>query len=199
MKKTKFKRDAKEKILETATQLFNSRGVNNVGIDEIIKRSGVAKMSLYNHFKSKDELIVAFLERISQQWIQWLKKRVLKLAIRPEHRLLVFFDVLEEWFKTPDFRGCPFINTTAEISDIKHPAYKKALTVKQGLLDYIRELVEAAGLSGSKDISNQILLLTDGAIIRAAMTRKSEPARIAKQACATLLRQAKLRRKSEHS
>ncbi len=191
MKKVEAKRGAKEKILETATGLFNSRGVNNVGIDEIIKRSGVAKMSLYNHFKSKDELILAFLDRISSRWIQWMRQRVLKLAARPEQRLLVFFDVLEEWFKTPDFRGCPFINTTAEISDIKHPAYKKALNIKQGLLDYIRELADAAGLSKAKNISSQILLLADGAIIRAAMTRKSDSAKIAKQACATLMQQAK--------
>ncbi len=185
------KQGAKEKILETATQLFNSRGINNVGIDEIIKRSGVAKMSLYNHFKSKDELIIAFLERISGRWILWVKKRVLKLASRPEQRLLVFFDVLEEWFKTPDFRGCPFINTTAEISDIKHPAYKKALSIKEGLLNYIRELADADGLSGSKNISSQILLLVDGAIVRSAMTRNSESAKIAKQACAILIKQAK--------
>ncbi len=179
MKEIKDNRGAKERILATAVQLFYSRGVNNVGIDEIIRCSGVAKMSLYNHFKSKDELIVAFLERINQQWIEWMKARVIALAPNPERRLLVLFDALEEWFKTPEFRGCPFINTTAEVSDNNHAAYKVALKFKQGLFDYICELVVTAKLSQPKIISNQVLLLVDGAIIRAAMTKEISSAKVA--------------------
>ena len=191
MKELKDTRGAKEKILATAVQLFYSRGINNVGIDEIIKVSGVAKMSLYNHFKSKDDLIVAFLERINSQWFQWIKDSVEKQETKPEQRLLLFFDVLEEWFQTLEFRGCPFINTTAEISDAEHIAYKCALDFKQGLLDYIQELVKLSGYIDTNGLSSQILLLVDGAIIRAAMTKQAGSAKLAKQACISILKQAK--------
>jgi len=179
--------DPRERILKTATKLFYERGINNVGIDLVISRSGVAKMTLYHHFKSKDELVLAFLERVQQQWTAWFTGRVNKLATDPRKRLLAVFDVLEEWFKTPDFRGCPFINTAAEVGDSRHPAHRTALRYKMGLRDYFADLASKAGVSDTVAIADSMLMLADGAIVRAAMSGDAKIARHAKTAATALL------------
>jgi len=194
MKKLAPKISVRDKILNTAVELFYTRGVNNVGIDEIIKCSGVAKMSLYNHFKSKNELVEAYLETVNAKRVSTVIEKINQLAPKPEDRLFAFFDILGEWFKSKEFRGCPCINTMAEISDVKDPIFKKCSSLKQGLLDYIQLLVKDAGVVDNKDISLQILLLIDGAIVRAIATGKADHAKLAKQACIILINQAKIKK-----
>src|SRR5882762_3400666 len=102
---------ARSRILDAAYDLFSRRGVRAVGIDAIITRSGVARMSLYRHFASKEELVLALLERRDEQWTKgWLLAEVERRATDPADRLLVAFDVLDEWFHRPDYEGCAFIN-----------------------------------------------------------------------------------------
>ena len=94
---------ARERILSTATRLFYEHGIHRVGIDLVIAESGVAKMSLYRQFGSKEELVLAFLDRINTEWFTWLSGRV--ASARAPQRPLAVFDALGEWFKTPTFRG----------------------------------------------------------------------------------------------
>ena len=180
---------AREKVLSTATRLFYKRGINSVGVDEIVKQSGVTKMTLYKHYHSKDELAAAFLEQIYQQWNAWFTERVAQLSERvrkPEQRVLAIFDALEEWFQTPGFRGCPFINTVAELADRNHPARRVAVAFKQKLLESIHSAVQPLHHK-KRDLDVQLLLLIDGAIVRATMTGSTRPARIARKAAAHLL------------
>src|SRR5688572_31055848 len=95
------RKDMREHILDVATELFYKGGVNNVGIDAVIARSKIAKMTLYAHFKSKDDLVLAFLDRINRRWSAWFQGRVEALAPDPRKRPLALFDALEEWFKDP--------------------------------------------------------------------------------------------------
>ena len=181
---------AREKILSTASKLFYRHGINSVGVDEIVRRSGVNKMTLYKHFSSKDILATNCLGEIHQQWNSWFLERVqLKgtAAKNPNERVLVIFDVLEEWFQSPGFRGCPFINTVAEIGDRNHPARKAAVTFKQKLLKTIEEALASLGRSRTDELGVQLLMLIDGAIVRAVMTDSSRPAKIARKAAAMLL------------
>ena len=92
-------RPARERILETALELFYQRGVRNVGVDEIAARAGVTKVTLYAHFKSKDNLILEFLKLRDERWMQWFKSAVERRARDPRGRLLAIFDALEEWFR----------------------------------------------------------------------------------------------------
>ena len=102
---------ARQRILAAAYALFSQHGVAAVGIDAIIARSGTAKMSLYRHFGSKDELVLAFLRQREQEWTRsWLEAAVMARATEPEARLLAIFDVFHEWFQADDFEGCSFIN-----------------------------------------------------------------------------------------
>ena len=109
---------ARERILEAAYDLFSHQGVRAVGIDAIIERSGVARMTLYRHFASKDALVLAFLERREERWTkEWLQGEVERRSAAPGERLLAIFDVFDEWFQRSDFEGCSFVNVLLEISD----------------------------------------------------------------------------------
>jgi AcrR family transcriptional regulator len=181
-------RGAKESILATATRLFYAHGINNVGVDRVVAEAKVTKTSLYRHFPSKELLVIAFLGRINDEWSAWLKSRVERRAASPRERLLVVFDALGEWFRTPAFRGCPFINTAAEVSSRNSPMAKAAWVFKRGFRDYLRTLAVEAKADAPELLADQLLLLADGAIVRAAMTGDMSSARVAKKAADTLIR-----------
>jgi len=179
---------ARECILATATELFYQRGIHSVGIDLVIAKSGVAKMTLYRQFGSKDDLVLAFLDRMNSEWMTWLRARVSSPRTRVKHRPLAVFDALREWFDTPTFRGCPFVSTSAEFRDPAHSVHQAAWRFKQGLRDYLHELLSDGGYAKSAALADQFLLLADGAIVRAAMEGRSDSAIAAKRAATSLLR-----------
>lgn len=174
--------------MQTASTLFYQEGVHTVGIDRIIAESGVAKMSLYNHFKSKDALIAAWLEQRDANWREWFQKTVEKKATDPVERLFAMFDALEEWFSQPDFRGCAFINSSIELVDAEHPGYRVAIDHQQAIYDYILQLVNAAEIANPEVVGEQLLLLVEGAIVVAMMRRQPAAATHAKAAATMLIR-----------
>lgn len=182
---------ARERILATASKLFYQHGCNKVGVDRIISESGVAKMTFYHHFPSKDELILAYLSRINDQWSTWLRDRVTTISQDPHLRLIGVFDALEEWFQTPEFRGCPFINMVAETGDPANPLFKAAWNFKQGFRDYLIELVKESRLPAAQELGEQLLMLADGAIVQAAMRGDAASARTAKKAARLLINAAR--------
>lgn len=188
MARTKSSRPpARDRILAAAADLFYREGVQNVGIDRIIAESGVAKMSLYNHFKGKDALIAAWLEQRDEEWRTWFVARVEALATEPRDRLLAVFDALKEWFEQPDFRGCAFINSSVELVDPAHPGYQVAVAHQCVIFDYLLNLVKGADLPNPEDTARQLLIIVEGAIVVAMMQRDPSVALQAKQAAVTLL------------
>ena len=181
---------ARDRILAAASKLFYQEGTQNVGIDRIISESGVAKMSLYNHFKSKDALITAWLQQRDENWRTWFQETVEALATAPRDRLLAIFDALTEWFEQPDFRGCAFINSTVELVDPEHPGYQVAIQHQQAIADYVLSLVKAAELPNPDALSQQLLILIEGAIVVAMMQGNADAALSAKQVAAALLEMA---------
>lgn len=181
------RKSVRERILETACELFYREGIQNVGIDRIIAESDVAKMSLYNHFKSKDALIEAFLRQRDQQWREWFVTRVEERSADPKQRLLILFDVLQEWFESPNFRGCAFINATVELASPNHPGCQAALDHQLAVYTYIHGLVKAGGLEPAELLARQLLLLVEGAIVVAMMQDHPLAAADAKSAASTLL------------
>ncbi len=178
---------ARDRILETAQRLFYRHGIRAVGVDRIIADSEVAKMSFYRHFRSKKELVVTFLERRHRFWMDWFTRRVRELTEnRTSPGLTVLADALEEWFSEPDFRGCAFINTVAELSEDSAEERRIAADHKRELRDFIRTLVpERPGLSAD-DMADRALLIIDGAIVRAQMTGSAKPAEDARALLALL-------------
>lgn len=178
---------ARDRILAAASDLFYQEGTQNVGIDRIIAESGVAKMSLYNHFKSKDALITAWLQQRDESWRVWFRETVASLAETPHERLLAIFDVLAQWFEQPDFRGCAFINSTVELVDPEHPGYQVAVGHQQAIATYVLELVKEADLPDPEVLTQQLLVVIEGSIVVAMMQGNADAARIAKQVAAALI------------
>ena len=160
--------DARTRVLETAYVLFSRHGIQRVGIDRIVAEAGVAKMTLYRHFASKDELVLAFLAMREQRWtLDWLAAETADRSSDPRQRLLVRFDVLDDWFRSADFEGCAFMRTLLEVPDPADPVHAAAVrhidTVKAALADD----AEQAGIADANDVAVQLQILMMGAIVSA--------------------------------
>jgi AcrR family transcriptional regulator len=177
------RKSTSERILETADRLFYGQGTVT-GVDTIAAEAGVSKRTLYNHFPSKDALIVAYLQR---------RLRPIETSgIPPAQQILDDFDRLERAFDSEGFRGCAFVNAVAELKDPRHAANAVALEFKELRRRWFRTLLERGGAADPEGLSLQLLLLVDGAI--AAMLVRKDPtvAHAAKAAARVLLRAAGL-------
>ncbi|MEA2255092.1 MAG: hypothetical protein QOG35_1137 [Solirubrobacteraceae bacterium] len=160
---------ARDRILETAYQLFSRHGTRAVGVDAIVAESGVAKMSLYRNFTSKDELILAFLDLREERWTRdWLRADVEAAAATPAARLLAIFDVFGAWFARDDFEGCSFINVMLEIDDRGHAVRRASVERLAAIRDFLRELAEDAGVGDPDAFARQWHILMKGSIVAAA-------------------------------
>lgn len=178
---------ARERILDAAYELFSRHGVGAVGVDTVIARSCTAKMSLYRHFQSKEELVLAFLGQRESQWTyQWLDAAIKERAADPEARLLAIFDVFDEWFQEPNFEGCSFINVLLESppgSTIRLAAAAHLAEIRRILADLANE----AWLAEVERFARTWHFLMKGSIITAQEGHR-EAAREARQAGEIILR-----------
>ncbi len=166
-------------LIDTALALFNREGYHATGIDRILGEAGVAKMTLYKHFKSKNDLIVAALARRDEIWMHQFQQTVERRASAPAARLLAIFDALEEWFGSPDFHGCMFIKAAAEYADPQDPIHAAAAQHHRNILAYLRALCDATGVKRPARLAREIMLLIEGAI---AVTLVNGPSGAAKEA-----------------
>ncbi len=177
----------RDHLIDKALELFYEHGFHATGIDKLLAESGVAKMTLYKHFKSKDELILAALRRRDEHFRNWFMRRVEALADSPRGRLAVLFDVLAEWFAQPGYNGCMFINAAAEFSDCSHPIHGASAEHKILMVRYVQELCAAAGAKDPAGLANQLTLLIEGAICMSHVARQEDAARHGRAAAEILL------------
>lgn len=174
----------RRRILDAAAELFYREGVRAVGVDRIAAEAGVAKMSLYYHFRSKDELVAAWLRRRDDEWLGWLQQEVERRAGNP---LLAVFDALREWFETPTFRGCAFVNAHAELGRSNPAAAQIVAAHKRSLTTYLASLARRQRAVEPDDLARELLLLVDGAIVTASIQGDTGAAGTARAAAAKLL------------
>ena len=159
---------ARERILETAYALFSRHGIRAVGIDRIISESGVAKMSLYRNFRSKDELVLAFLAERGRRWTRdWLLAEAQRRGETGAQRLLAIFDVFAEWFAQDDFEGCSFVNVLLEFAEPDHPVRCASARHLAAVRDGVREFAEQAGVEDPEALASQWHILMKGSIVAA--------------------------------
>jgi AcrR family transcriptional regulator len=159
---------ARDRILDTSYELFSRRGVRAVGVDELIERAGVAKATLYRHFPSKDDLVVAFLERREERWtIGWVETEARRRGSSPEEQLLAIFDAFDEWFRRDDFEACSFINVLLELGP-QHAAGSASVQHLENIRSIVRGLAEEAGLREPDSFARSWHILMKGSIIAAA-------------------------------
>jgi AcrR family transcriptional regulator len=159
---------ARERILESAYELFSRRGVRAVGIEEVIDSAGVAKASLYRHFASKDELVLAFLALREQRWTrEFVQAEAERRGETPEERLLAIFDVFDEWFHRDDYEACAFINVLLEMG-ADHAAGGASIVYLERIRGLVRRLADEAGLRDTDAFARSWHILMKGSIVSAA-------------------------------
>ncbi|MEO1130781.1 MAG: TetR/AcrR family transcriptional regulator [Planctomycetota bacterium] len=189
---------AREQLVEAATRVFGQEGFNASGIDRVLREAGVARQTLYHHFRSKDDLIVAALRRGDERFRTSLARSVERITDDPCARLLALFDVLQEWFRSDDFKGCIFSGACAEFAEADHPAHAVACEHKRLVRGYVRELVDAAAAArdvevDADSVTDALRLLMDGATAQATVSCSCQPASVARRLAGTVLDSVGLR------
>ena len=194
MSKTRTKSDARQRLVETAERLFYAEGIHAVGIDRIIAEAGVAKMTLYNHFASKDDLILAVLHYREEQVNEMFAKSIERHVRKGMGRLDAFFAALKDWFKSSGFRGCSFINASVELADTRHAAWQFSAQHKERFHDLLAEIITDTAGAKAASVAPAVALLVEGAIVTAVMEQSSKPADVARDAALALIPKASRKR-----
>lgn len=177
----------KDELVSKALEVFYRDGFHATGMDKLVVETGVSKTSMYKHFRTKEDLILAALDLRDTNFRTWFLNRVAELAETPEGQLIAGFDALAEWFEEDNYRGCMFIKACSEFQEADHPIHQQAARHKQILLDHLTALARAAGAEDPDCLGSQMLLLKEGAIVSSVLINSGAPARDARAAAQVLL------------
>ena len=159
---------ARERILAAAYELFSEKGIRAVGTEEILRRADVSRSTLYRHFRTKEVLVLAFLQRREQRWTRdFVEAEARRRASTPREQLLAIFDVFDEWFHRDDFDGCSFINTLLEVGDLDDPVGKASAAHLEYIRSVVRVLAEEAGIEDPEAFAKSWHVLMKGSIVQA--------------------------------
>lgn len=153
---------AQQLLLRAAGELFYQEGVRAVGVDAVVERAGVNKMSLYRQFASKDELIVAYLEQANDCFFSYFDKSIDKHPGQPARQIAQYFEDLTQRASREGYRGCPFVNVAAEFPDPSHPAREIVARNKAQLIERLTALTTAAGADDPAALADSLALLIEG-------------------------------------
>ena len=177
---------ARHRILDTAFRLFYARGIRAVGVDLIIAESGVAKATFYKHVPAKDELVLAYLDKVDGIWTGQLHAAAEAAGPEPADQLVGLFDALGTACRREGYRGCAFINAAAEAAP-GTPVHARTVAHKQSVLVWLRELAVGTGVSDPDSLARSLALLLDGGLADGALAADPEAARAAQQAARSLI------------
>lgn len=178
---------ARERLLAAAGELFYRQGIRSVGVDEIVARADVAKMSLYRSFPSKDVLAASYLEAVDGRYWRWWEEIMARHAGDPRGQLRALFRGLARRTTRSDWRGCPFTNAATEFPEPDHPARRVAEANKRELRRRLAELARAAGARRPALLADQLLLLFEGAYSAGQTLGPDGPAASVAEAAETLV------------
>jgi AcrR family transcriptional regulator len=181
--------EARRRILETADRLFYEEGLRAVGIDRIIAEASVAKMTLYTHFPSKDDLILAVLMHREECVSGFFRSAMERHGRKTKSPLRAFFAALKEWFESPGFRGCAFQNAVVELADPTHAGTEFVRGYKQRFGEFLRGLAEQSVGKGAAKVAPALILLVEGAIVTAVIQGKPDAADVARDAALKLVKE----------
>jgi AcrR family transcriptional regulator len=180
---------ARDRLIDTARELFVLNGISNVGINTVTDAAGVARMTLYNNFKSKEELVAAVFEREAELRRQSI--RVTQEVLEgPFERVLALFVVALELATLEGFRGCAFINLAVEAATPDSQLHRLAQRHKKWIVDNIRLQLALGDFADSDELADQIAVLWDGGIVGAYVHQSNRPIKAARDAARSLLRSA---------
>ena len=177
---------ARDRILETAFRLFYAHGLRAVGVDRIIAESGVAKATFYKHFPAKDELVLAYLERVDGVWTGQLHSAARAAGPEARDQLVGLFDALGTACRREGYRGCAFLNAAAE-SEPGTPVHARTVAHKDAVRTWVRDLADEAGSSDPEALARSLTLLLDGGLASGALDADPEAARLARASARLLV------------
>ena len=177
---------AHDRILETAFRLFYARGIRAVGVDLIIAESGVAKATFYKHFPSKDQLVLAYLDKIDGIWSGQLRAAAEAAGPDPADQLVGLFDALGTACRREGYRGCAFINAAAETMP-DTPIHGRTVAHKQAVFAWVRDLAVRAGAADPDTLARSLTLLVDGGLADGALAADPGAATAAKETARVLV------------
>jgi AcrR family transcriptional regulator len=177
----------REKILNVATDLFQTRGINSTGVDTIVAVAGTTKMTLYKYFRSKEDLILEVLQKGHQDFQTWLSDKLTSNTKKPSEKLQKLFDFIEEWVSAPDFRGMAFLKASAEFPNEENAVHRLSAEHSRQFRQYLTSLATEAGVKDADSLSLQLSLLIEGAIQAEQMKRGSGAVKYAKKAAKILI------------
>ena len=177
----------RQELVDTAITLFAQNGFHGTGIDKIAEEAAVSKKTMYHHFRSKDELILASLKHHDGQFRNHFMKSVNQLSDSPYDRLLGIFDVAQAWFSEHEFYGCMFINAIGEYSNRDSAIRNACQDFKGQLTAYFRELALSAGVADPQGLADALALLLEGAIVTAQVAGNPGSANVARMAAKVLI------------
>ncbi len=183
---------ARERILQTAFQLFYAKGIRAVGVDLLIAESGVAKATFYKHFPAKDDLVVAYLDQVDSEWTGQLADAAAAAGSDPADQLVGLFDALSGACRRDGYRGCAFINTAAE-SQPGTAVHERTLAHKSAILAWVSDLATRAGARDPHALARALTLLLDGGLASGALDAGLDAPAVAKQSAALLVSAAVVR------
>ena len=161
----------KEKVIASALTLFSQYGFHATGIDTILAHSKVAKTTLYRHFRSKEELIIAVLRQRDGDFRNWLMRTIDKSNLDPKDKLFLVFDMHKQWAEEPDFNGCTFIKASSEYPSLNSLIHTVSIEHKKAMTRYLEKILEEAKQTNAALLALQLMLLIDGATVSAQMHR----------------------------
>ncbi|WP_420560497.1 TetR/AcrR family transcriptional regulator [Tepidicaulis sp.] len=177
----------RDHLIQTAGRLFARDGFHATGIDKIILEAGVSKKTLYSHFRSKEELILAVLRVHDSAFRNNFMRDVEKNGRDARSRLAGLFDAAENWFEEPGFYGCIFINAVGEYAQASPPIRSACQDFKNMMRAFILKLCREAGASEPEALADELALLFEGATVTAQVSGSSHAARTAKRAALALI------------
>jgi AcrR family transcriptional regulator len=171
--RTRDKATTRQRLLAAARELFYENGICASGVGAVAERAGVTKMTLYAHFPSKDDLVVAYLEDSDRRWQGFLEER-LSGHEDSRDRLLAVCDAYREYFTAREMRGCAFVNCAAEFPDPDHPARRVIGRHKAGVRERLRDLAAEAGAKDSTTLAERLFVVLEGAYVTSALAGDRE-------------------------
>lgn len=177
----------KEKILVTATDLFQTRGINSTGVDTIVAVAGTTKMTLYKYFNTKEGLILEVLNKSQQDFQNWLDEKLNSNSKAPTDKIKHLFEFIEEWVTSPSFLGMGFIKASAEFPNEENAIHQLSSKQSREFRQYISKLASEAGIQDANGLALQLSLLFEGAVQAEQMKRGSGAIKYAKKAAKLLI------------
>jgi len=178
----------REKILVTASNLFESRGIQASVVDTIIAEAGIAKATLYKHYPSKNLLVTAYLRDKSDRFYEWLNSRLVSKKENSVEILITLCELVEQWIMTPEFHGLPFHIASVEFPNPDHPINQYSAVLAVELQGYLAKIAATAGAKDPEALGQQLTILFEGAALVERLSPGAGAAKRAKNAAITLIR-----------